>query len=490
MNSRRKVIWRGTTPPSDFAEKLGLFDLELDANPNLGIDRRDAALANARALILAVTRADDPELTKAQEGLFARAETHGLSLHVVAPLEAVPQVEQLFADLDRRRRPQVLTIEALESALKAIFATAGPAYDGNVEIGSSGSGALSDEEKILLRRAFHDAKEIRLTKLEGGASAKVFKAFAVLRDSRAGPQPLPFFVKFDRRPKIGRELSNYSDCTALFIPFWARPNIDVKRCALGHERGVLVGNFVEFSHSLTDHVRDGTAIRPIHSLFEDALRGWRRQAFLDPKNKKQIPLAQSFGGAVYANLVDQGADRARAIARSAQKFGAERDAEQLRAAIDGLPPIEHRCAQAHCDLHADNVQVRDGQAILIDFASTANAPLAMDPASLDTSLVLRSDETAEPIWKRFVDDIYSLPALQALPAPGQADAPMEHLRDALREIRKIALADRLNPNEYPTAIAICLLRHAFRLPRNNEPPDRRAYLFAAMDKLVRAIEGQ
>ena len=489
MNGRRKIIWQGLSPPTDFAAKLRICGLELDLNPSLGLDKRNATLANARAMILAVSGADDPKLAKAREALFAHAEMHGLSLHIVAPLEAVPDVESLFADLDRRRRPQILATEALEGALPAISAAAGAAFDGSVQITDMGAD-LSDEEKILLRRAFHDAREVRLSRLYGGASAKVFKAFAVLRDSRVGPQPLPFFVKFDRRPKIGRELNNYSDCTALFIPFWARPNLDQARCALGRERGILVGNFVELSRSLTDHVRDGTAVRPIHSLFEDALRGWRRQAFLDPNNRKHLALAQSFGGAVYGNLTLQGADRAKVIARSAERFGAQRDANQLAAVINGLPPIHHRCAQAHCDLHADNVQVRDGQAILIDFASTANAPLAMDPASLDTSLVLHSDETTEAIWKSFVDEIYSLAALRALPAPGQADAPMECLRDAIREIRKIALADRLDTNEYPTAIAICLLRHTFRMPRVNEPPNRRAYLFAAADKLVRDIEGQ
>lgn len=487
MNGRRKVIWQGVSPPTDFAANLRICGLELDLNPSLGLDKRNAVCANARAMILAVSNAGDPKLAKARETVFAHAEMHGLSLHVVAPLEIVPDVQSLFADIDRWRQPQILATEALESALPVISAAAGPPFDDSVQIAGMAA-ELSDEEKILLRRAFHDAKEVRLSRLDGGASAKVFKAFAVLRDSRVGPQPLPFFVKLDRRPKIQRELDNYKDCTALFIPFWARPNLDQARCAFGRDRGILVGNFVELSRSLTEHVRDGTAVRPIHSLFEDALRGWRRQAFLDPNNKKHLALAKSFRGAIYGNLAVQGADRANAIARTARKFGAERDADELAAAIDGLPAIHHRCSQAHCDLHADNVQVRDGQAILIDFASTANAPLAMDPASLDTSLVLHSDETAQAIWKNFVDEIYSLAALQALPAPGQADAPMEYLRDAIREIRKIALADRLDPYEYATAVAICLLRHAFRQPRENEQPDRRAYLFAAADKLVRAIE--
>lgn len=489
MNGRRNVIWLGISPPTDFAAKLHICGLQLDLDPSLSLDKRNATLANARAIILAVSGGDDPKLAKAGETIFAQAEMHGLSLHIVAPLGAVPEVHKLFASPDRRRQPQILATEALESALPTICAAAGPPYDSSSQITGIDAN-LSNEERILLHRAFQDAKEVRLSRLDGGASAKVFKAFAVLRDSRAGPQPLPFFVKFDRRPKIYRELNNYNDCTALFIPFWARPNLDQARCALGHERGILVGNFVENSRSLSEHVLDGTAVRPIHSLFEDALRGWRRQAFLDPANKKERALAQSAGGAVYPDLALKGADRVKTVARNAQQFGAQRDADQLTAAIDGLPPIHHRCAQSHCDLHADNVQVRDGQAILIDFASTANAPLAMDPASLDTSLVLQSNETSEGIWKSFVDEIYSLAGLQALPAPGQADAPMEYLRDSIREIRKIALADRLYPAEYATAVAICLLRSAYRKPRENEPSNRRAYLFAAADKLVGAIEEQ
>jgi hypothetical protein len=40
-------------------------------------------------------------------------------------------------------------------------------------------------------------------------SAKVFCAFASLLNSRVGPIPLPFFVEFDDRRKIERELDNY-----------------------------------------------------------------------------------------------------------------------------------------------------------------------------------------------------------------------------------------------------------------------------------------
>jgi hypothetical protein len=138
-------------------------------------------------------------------------------------------------------------------------------------------------------------------------------------------------------------------------------------------------------------------------------------------------------------------------------------------------------------LHADNVRVRDGQAILIDFASTGNAPLSADPAALDTSLILQSNEIDEQVWKTFVDEFYSVEAVRVLPAPGPAGAPMAGLRDAVRDIRRFGLADRLHVDEYAQAVAIYLLRHAYRQPRADEPRDRRAYLFAAADKLVTAL---
>ena len=486
MSGRHNVIWLGSNAPHDLAAKLRLRGLTLQENPALGLDKRHITLANARAIIISVRDDKDTLLDKAKGGLADVALAHGLSVYMLVPLEAVDAIAGHFPNWVQHGKLEILTEEAVDDVIKGITDSPGRAYKKDIRI-SDPSPKFTAEEEILLKRAFGDAKEVSLSRLSGGASAKVFKAFAILEDSRAGPHPLPFFVKFDRRPKILRELRNYDDCTTLFVPFWARPNRDRTRCAVGCERGILVGNFIEFSRSLSDHVRDGTAARPIHSLFADALQGWRRQAFVDSSSHRNQPLAKSLGGATYTSTKPEAYDRASIVAKRASAIGATRGLDELATAIDGLRSVEHRCAIAHGDLHPDNVQVRDGQAILIDFASTTTAPLSVDPASLDTALVLQATGINEIDWREFVVDIFSIETLRTLPSPGKPNAPMALLRDAIREIRRFALPDLLDADEYAMAIAISLFRHAFRPPRDGEPTDRRAYLFAAADKLVTTL---
>lgn len=482
--ARQHVVWLGQEPSASAVEALKIRGLIPEVNPSVNADIQDLVLAKARGLILSVSGPEDPLLDQAYNGLLAAAFAHGLSVRLLAPLEAMDEIDRRFKDWESWRRPEMVGELALLSALNYLLSDQpGRAYDKAVKL-TGDANHLTIEEQLLLRRAFNDAEEVKLTSLSGGNSAKVFQAYASLRDSRIGLQPLPFFVKLDRRPKILRELKNYADCTSLFVPFYARPNLDPSRCALGFERGVLVGNFVEFSRSLAELVRDGTASRAIHSLFEDALRGWRRQAFIDPNKTVLRRLAASFGGAVYPDSVKKGGGRAERVARQAKTFGATRSATDLSAAIDNLPPIRHRCALAHGDLHADNVRVRDGQAILIDFASTQQRPLTADPAALEASLILHSTEADQAVWKAFVDEAYSLAALRTLPAPGPAGASMDHLRNAVRDIRRMALLDCLHADEYAIAVAIYLLRHAYRAPSQGEPAERRSYLFATADKLV------
>ncbi|WP_430702203.1 phosphotransferase [Mesorhizobium captivum] len=57
--------------------------------------------------------------------------------------------------------------------------------------------------------------------------------------------------------------------------------------------------------------------------------------------------------------------------------------------MEELPPIRRRRALCHGDLHGENVRVRGGQAILIDFAAVDHGPLVIDPAALETALVLK-----------------------------------------------------------------------------------------------------
>jgi hypothetical protein len=290
-------------------------------------------------------------------------------------------------------------------------------------------------------------------------------------------------VKIDRYPKIKREIENYHRCTALFVPFYARPNIDPDRCMLGFERGIIVGNFVEHSNSLAELITQGSAQTAISSLFDDALRGWRRQAILPTVSHVEQPLALSLGGAAWSKETALAEERA----VKAKKFGAKLTAAELAANFDGLPSIKHRQALMHGDLHAENVRVRNGQSILIDFAAVAQGPLVADPAGLETAICLTAAAPDEGVWKAGVENLYDPSNLAQLPQTRLPGDPLANLFDAVRQIRRYGLSEEQSPNEFATAIGISLLRHAYRHAVKGEHADRRPCLFALAEKIWRAV---
>ena len=275
MSARRGVLWFGPSPrpatQSAFTERgLALTLQNLPPAP--------ADWATAKGVVFAMSDGGDGEYFVATyRKSFRTALSHGLMVIILADLERVPSISHrlrslkfgYLASLQARNRENTIaeTIARSEEAA---------AWSGNVTV--SGDSDLCVEDNILVRRAFGNCVSVVLVREPGGHSAKVFRAYVRLGDSRVGPHPLPFFVKLDRYPKIARELANYRECTTLFVPFNQRPNLDLARCALGAFRGIIVGNFIEESESLRELVGRGTARAAIHSLFASALRGWRSQA--------------------------------------------------------------------------------------------------------------------------------------------------------------------------------------------------------------------
>jgi hypothetical protein len=458
----------------------------LDSNFNAGEAQFHDALAMSRGLIVSVTGVDDPLIAKVRQRHIAIAARHGVPTYLAAPLGDLPALHRLFEEVEHWRRPRIVTLYNQQGLLDSfVDHQPGPSWGRDVKFTGPGWADLGEEDKLLLHRAFQDCTEVRLESLPGG-NAKVLQAFAQLRTSLAGPCPLPFFVKIDRYPKIAREIENYHRCTLLFVPFYARPNVDPDRCMLGHERGIIVGNFVEHSNSLAELITRGSAQTAISSLFDDALRGWRRQAILPTTGHVDQPLAMSLGGAAWW----KGADLAEVRAGKAKRFGAKLSAADLAARFDGLPAIKHRQALMHGGLHAENVRVRNGQAILIDFAAVKQGPLVADPAGLETAICLTASEPDEAIWRSGVEELYEPSNLAQLPQTRLPGDPLANLFDAVRQIRRYGISEEQSPHEYATAIGISLLRHAYRQAVKDEHEDRRPYLFAIAEKVVRDIQKQ
>jgi hypothetical protein len=438
-----------------------------------------AQLANSRALVLSISAG---HLDDVRTSLIADAFAHGLLVFVLAPLGDIPPLRRQLDALPFGKRVKLWTDRGASRIPElAARRDPGPMFSPNVKL--SGCSNCSPEDIVLLRRAFSDSGEVTFTPMtEGGAA--VYQAYARLTDSRAGPYPLPFFVKLDRYTKILRELENYKVCTTHFIPFFARPNLDPMRCLLGAERGVIIGNFVEHSDSLAERVLRGTAQTAINSLFEDALRGWRTQAYFQDSGVRDVPLV---AGGVLQPFSEEARRQANAYARDAAAFGATLTATEIAKALDEMPPLRHRRALCHGDLHGENVRVRGGLAILIDFAAVDEGPLVNDPAALETALVLKipCDQAAD--WQSLATELYALENLRALPQLRSPTAPLNALWNSVRQIRRFGLAEQLSKDEYARAVAIHLLRHGLRKRDKHEDRARRPLFMWLAERLVHGL---
>lgn len=482
--SRPHVLWFGQPPGEATARGLADRDLTLSMNP---ATTSSAEFSTARALVIALgpDPASEREAAESAERLKS-ALRHGLQCTILAPLKRIPSVEYFVRSLifgpqivrwDQSREPFVPEFAARASP--------GAPWADTVEV--RGEESLCEEDRILLRRAFHDCTTVSLVAETQGRSAQVYCVYARLRDSAAGRLPLPFFAKFDTFPKIRRELDNYRDHTTLFIPFNQRPNVDPNRCVLGAERGLIVGNFVEESETLGALVERGTGRAAIHSLFGGALRGWRTQTYFDETISVSPSIVDSLAFCLPSAYRVNRSERVAKCAAAATPLGASLNPAQLEKLLRGLPRLEHRRSMTHGDLHGANVRVCRDEAILIDFASTQVGPLMADPASLEVSLVMESQALLGNSWAEFAKEVYDLANLRALPLPrdpARFDAP---LWNSIRQLRQIALADELSKFEYALTVVMYLLRRASYGREPGEPEGRREMAYFLAERIAKLL---
>lgn len=403
---------------------------------------------------------------------FEAALSHGLVIRIVAPLGRTTEIGKALENVPYRAALQVVATQTA-SGLPELFARHNPGPSANLALQIGGMPTGSAEDEVLVRRAFTDCQKLVLRPMETG-TARVFQAFATLSDSRAGPFPLPFFLKLDRYPKAAKELTNYQDCTALFVPFDARPNVDLKRCMLAATRGIIVGNWVDRSESLADVVaRTSSNCPAIESLFNHALAGWRTQAHL--QQSTSTPRAFDRNGAI-RSWDDAHRQKAEGYAAQARQwYGLRHTPDEIGALIDALPDISHRRALSHGDLHGENVRVIDGRAVLIDFVGVDDGPLVKDPAALETWLFLKTSADLGD-WARVAGELYAPANVLATPQLREPTAALSGIWNVVRQIRLIGFSEQLTKGEYARAVAIQLLRHAMR-PRDEKEQDHRRPLF-------------
>lgn len=441
----------------------------------------------ARAIVYSASPPYLP-VVMAEIGRLRNALDHGLMVYLLAADDAIQaHLLRVVPDAVRRAHLAMLvrsrtgSVPSFECAENIARHDAGRHANTNLQIQLPPNVHLDADQEFIVRRAFSDCTAVSLEPLSGGRSATTFFAQATLTASEVGPRPLPFFVKLDEAHKILIEVTNYQLYATHHIPWYLRPNLDPSRCLQGVDRGILVGSFVEQSESLWQAVLNGKGPRYIHALFEDTLMGWRSQAY------RRQPLKCSMANSlkdvfkwekVQVQTVEQG-----------KLHGTVQSPQVLWEQLLNLPEQHFRYAPMHGDMHAENVRVRNNDAIIIDLANACSGPLCADVASLEVWLTFQipSSEKQIPdreVWMQIAKELFSPTEVTRPPGLASTDVGLDWLRGCIRQTRMIAGAICECDTEYPTAIALHLLRRAQYTAENEEDAYRRGYAYFLGSQLV------
>ena len=366
---------------------------------------------------------------------------------------------------DLRTLQGMLAVVAEAADVKEIFLTEFPhkvaEYLARLVVGPSenpdldiqGAKSKDAERALLLRRAFHDCKIIEVQPLIPGFSTdSVLCVHAQLLRSNAGPRPLPFFIKIDELKKVDEEYRRYQEFVRFFVPFNLRPDFDTGRRVSGATLSVLVSNFVEDAESLLQVVDRGHGGQALHSLFENAMRGWRLQGTSQAGNCVKEALSHF-----------KWREPCPEVVAHAKTLGSSRSTADIMALLETHCPANYFQAPMHGDLHARNVQVHGFDAILIDFLYTARGPMLWDHAQLDVSLMFdppNADFKWDSAWDAVVAAAYKPEAMKHVPTPKHRTELGFHRLMAARKVRHHALVEQASDYEYIALVALQLLKRS------------------------------
>ncbi|MDE2466980.1 MAG: phosphotransferase [Alphaproteobacteria bacterium] len=235
---------------------------------------------------------------------------------------------------------------------------------------------LDVEHALLVQRAFWDSAEVRLEPLQNGLSGvNAYRAYVHQRVDQVGGQwPFRYFVKIGDRGKVATEFMKYCDLALEHLPYHLGPRLRLDRCALGHQSGIIVSDFVGGAVPLRDCVRGGRAAALIANLFNVTFRAWHNCA---------APKDVSLQEYLHQRLLPIPGFRQPLF----DKYGATKSLEELSELLLKGDSRPVSMGVIHGDLHATNVMVRGDDAILIDFESVqAEVPVLRDLACLEGGL--------------------------------------------------------------------------------------------------------
>jgi hypothetical protein len=427
----------------------------------------------ARALLIAEPPGKLGRIQRRFNSLLLLAEAHGVIVRVLTHSQEEKDIvigmrERVEAESKRGGSVGLFSIETVERidevAETIARARTGPLQTAEARIERGGE-RISEEETILLRRAFFDSPRLQLQRLHGGKmAAGVFRVHAWCPGALPLQRPLPFFVKFAKPAEIEEERQNYRQWVEPYIPFHLRPNLDHRRCVTGSTLSVLVGNLVEDAIPLRDALRRGLASGTLFGLFEVTLKGLRAQPFAGSATKRTTGLHEFVHKCICREKFE---DRPHVVPL-ARELGLQSSLPDLEYAIcRAARSVPHWWAPTHGDLHTGNVMVRRGDAIVIDFGRTGfdrgAGPLTADPATLEASLIFGTDNSDHPDfdeWRAFADRAYECLPFIRPPNPEAEPSLFSWLHSAVREIRHVLFGCDCTDIEAAIVLAAYLMRYA------------------------------
>lgn len=355
---------------------------------------------------------------------------------------------------------------------------------------------------MLLKRAFWNCSELRLRLLDAGMSgAPVFKAYASLeaglvqRNATGAAYPHLYFVKIGPRKKVVDEYDKYIWHISDYVPFHLRPRLRLDRCNLGATQGILVGDFVEGAESLITCARGARSGHAISNLFDKTLGGWRKQKSLDTNQSLSSHLEKKWRVEGSDALIALPPTRSEIV----RDLGGETDVAPLKVIFENHANTSALIAPAHGDMHATNVLVRHGDAILIDFEKLEqHYPLTYDPASLEGGFLVEGfiKDLEKKRFKpnelvKLLEPLYEQSALKCSGTTlCRRGDPIEWYYDAVNQIRTLSWAAENEPGQYALTLALCLIRKGCNPHESLEaeaPSLSRAIAFFFGQKILRDI---
>ena len=345
------------------------------------------------------------------------------------------------------------------------------------ENGKSHKSELSDESKLLLRRAFADCADVHLVPIDDGHSGVgVFRAYAELAGGLEGKWPQPHFVKLGDRTKIVAEYKVYEENVDPYVPFHLGPHLVRDRCCLGAKEGIIVGDWVEESESLRDCACAGRSASAIACLFDRTLLGWHRQARAVSSSLSKGLLSR-FPRKINSRRLER-----------ARELGATLDPGQLRVLFERCTSTPVLVGPIHGDLHAANVRVRATDAIVIDFAAHRHYPLVYDAACLEASLLVEGfadDGRDIEEWLRSLDLLYQHPPFDYAVTPANPKNRSFWFHACVQQIRRYARQWECGRDQYAGALAVALLNKACKDVNVPEPEaSRRAVAYVLAERVL------